>query len=166
MAMDFNKYAAKGNELLNKLAVRLGDEHNRDHAARVLRSTLHVLRDHTTIEESIQLIAQLPMMLKGIYVDGWKPGSIPRIRTLEDFAAEIIGKDGNAAWRDFSNKEEVLRDVRMVIETLAEYVSTGELEDVFSVMPKELKKTFTSWLPQPAIETRISQNGVNDKRRI
>jgi uncharacterized protein (DUF2267 family) len=150
MAMDFNKYAAKGNEFLNRLAAKLGNENDRDHAARILRSTLHVIRDHITVEESIQLLAQLPMILKGVYVDGWSSANMQvKIKTLDDFAAEIIGKDGNAAWRDFSNKEEVLEDVRKVVETLAMYVSYGELEDVFSVLPKEIKKKLLAWLPEP-----------------
>ncbi len=149
MAMDFNKYAAKGNEFLNRLSESLGEEANRDHAARVLRSTLHVIRDHITVEESIQFLAQLPMILKGVYVDGWSTSNMnSKIKTIDDFAAEVIGRDGNSAWRDFSNREEVIRDIRKVIETLAAYVSTGELEDVFSVLPKEVQRTFQLWLRQ------------------
>jgi uncharacterized protein (DUF2267 family) len=155
MALDFVKYAAKGNEFLNRLAQRLGSERDRDHAARILKSTLHVIRDHITIEESIQLLAQLPMILKGVYVDGWSPvASRDKMKTMEDFAAEVISRDGNAAWRDFSSKEEVLRDIRMVIETLAEYVSFGELEDVASVMPKDIRRTLAGWL-QSITETDI-----------
>ncbi len=147
--MDFNKYAAKGNEFLNRLAENLGNPDNRDHAARVLRSTLHVIRDYITIEESIQLLAQLPMMLKAVYVEGWSTAEKnTRIKTIDDFAAEVIHRDGNSAWRDFSNRDEVIQHIRKVIETLASYVSSGELEDVFSVLPKEIQRTFQLWLRQ------------------
>lgn len=147
--MDFNKYATKGNEFLNRLAESLGDPDDRDHAARVLRSTLHVIRDHITIEESIQLLAQLPMILKAVYVEGWSTSTrITKLRTIEDFATEVIERDGNSAWRDFSNHEEVIQDIKNVIETLAAYVSSGELEDVFSVLPKEIQRTFQLWLRQ------------------
>ena len=68
MALDFEKYAAKGNEFLNRLAENLGDE-DRAHAARILRSTFRGLRNHLTVEESFQLLAQLPMALKSVYVE-------------------------------------------------------------------------------------------------
>jgi len=37
---------------------------------RIVRSVFHVLRDMLSTEESLQLIAQLPMALKSLYMDG------------------------------------------------------------------------------------------------
>ncbi|MBL7849842.1 MAG: DUF2267 domain-containing protein, partial [Cyclobacteriaceae bacterium] len=71
MTIDFEKYAMKGNEFMNILARRLGDENNRDRAGRVLRHVFAVLRNHISPEESLQLLSQLPVAIKGVYVDGW-----------------------------------------------------------------------------------------------
>jgi uncharacterized protein (DUF2267 family) len=148
MTLDFEKYAMKGNEFLNKLAVRLGDENNRDRAGRILRSFFRTIRDHITPEESMDLLAQLPMALKGVYVDGWKLNkSHTRIRTLEEFASEMIRAEGNSAWRDFGSLEEVIQSVRAVIETLAQYISPGEMEEVANTLPGDLRKYFADWIP-------------------
>jgi uncharacterized protein (DUF2267 family) len=148
MPIDFEKYAAKGNEFMNQLAKKLGDESDRIHAARILRSTFRVLRKHLTQEESMQLLAQLPMALKSVYVEGWKINQAhSRIKTIEDFAAEVIQEEGNAAWRDFSNVEEAIQDVRAVIETLTSYVSREEMEEAFGTLPKEIKEVFITWIP-------------------
>ena len=44
---------------------------NRDKAGRILTAILHALRDIIPPAESLQLIAQLPMFLKAVYVNGW-----------------------------------------------------------------------------------------------
>lgn len=153
MPLDFNKYAQKGNEMVNRLAVKLGDEKDVHRAARILRSVLRALRNHLTVEESMQLLAQLPMALKGVYVDGWKfNGPQVRIHTMNDFAAEVIKEEGNISWRDFSMPEEIIAAIRAVWETLAEYVSEGELEDIAGVMPKKIQHEFRSWLPAESVK--------------
>lgn len=147
MALDFEKYAMKGNEFLNSLAKRLGNEDDRDRAARILRSVFHVLRNHLTVEESMHLIAQLPMALKGVYVEGWnihKTGE--KVKTLEELANEVIREEGNVAWRDFSNLDEVIAAVKAVAETMTEYVSGGQLQDMTGTLPKGLRRVFSEWI--------------------
>jgi uncharacterized protein (DUF2267 family) len=150
MALNFEKYAAKGNEFLNKLATRLGDVENRDRAGRVLRSVLRALRNRITIEESLQLLSQLPMVIKALYVDGWKPHrEFARIKTMQDFSEEVLKEDDLSAWRDFSSLEEATDAIEAVMKTLADYVSAGELHDVINLMPKEIKRHFLVWVHTP-----------------
>ena len=148
MNTNFNKYALKGNEFLVRLAKNLGNEKDLDSAFRILRSMLRVLRKHFTIEESLQLIAQLPIALKGVYVDGWNlHAKHSRIKTLEEFANETIMEEGNAAWRDFANLDDLTRAIKAVTLTLAAYVSPNELQEAFGTLPKELRDMFTAWIP-------------------
>lgn len=147
MALDFDKYAMKGNEFLNILAEKLGDPTDRDRAARIVRSVFHVLRNHLSVEESMHLISQLPMALKGVYVEGWRiHQEHQKVQSLEDLANEVIKEEGNVAWRDFSNIEEVLQAVRAVAETLTEYVSKGEMEEAVGTLPKGLRKVLSEWI--------------------
>lgn len=61
MPFNFSQYAVKGKEFVNQLAKELGDEKETDKAKRILTATLRVLRDLLPTEESVQLLAQLPM---------------------------------------------------------------------------------------------------------
>ncbi len=150
MTPNFEKYAAKGNEFLNKLAVRLGNVENRDRTGRVLRSVLRALRNRLSMEESLQLLSQLPMAIKSVYVDGWKiHHDFVRIKTIEDFAQEVMKEDGLSAWRDFSSIGEATDAIEAVMKTLADYVTAGELHDVIDLMPKEIKRHFTVWVHTP-----------------
>lgn len=141
MSLDFEKYAMKGNEFMHQLETNLGVA-DRGHAARILRSTFKVLRNHLTFEESLQLLAQLPMAIKSLYVDGWTRGANARIKTVDDFVVEIIQAEGNLAWRDFSSKEEILQAVRAVVETMRIYVSGEEMDQALATLPRKIQTIF------------------------
>lgn len=143
MTLDFNKYAMKGNEFLNSLEENLGND-DRAHAARILRSTFRVLRNHLTFEESLQLLSQLPMAIKAVYVDGWKKGKHKKIKTVDEFLTEIIQEEGNSAWRDFDSREDILDCVRAVINTMRLYVSAEEIDQAFGTLPGRLKEVLGS----------------------
>ena len=150
MALNFEKYAAKGNEFVNKLGGHLGDVGNRDRAGRVLRCVLRALRNRITMEESLQLLSQLPMAIKAVYVEGWKPHQkFTRIKTIEDFSEEVMKEDGLSVWRDFSSVEDTMIAIEAVTKTLADYVTAGELHDVIGLMPKEIKQHFMVWVHTP-----------------
>ena len=140
MPLNFEKYVAKGNEFVNLLMKELNTE-DRDHAGRILRSVFRALRNRLTVAESIQLLAQLPMFLKALYVDGWKfQQSKNRIKSMEDFAIEVMAEDGKASWRDFSNVDEATTSIKSVLRTLSKYVSPGEMNDMMDVLPQPLQQ--------------------------
>lgn len=141
MSLDFEKYAMKGNEFLHQLEMNLGTT-DRGHASRILRSTLRVLRNHLTLEESFNLLSQLPMAIKSVYVDGWKKSERRRIKNVDDLLSEIILEEGNSAWRDFSNREEILNAVRAVMETMRAYVSPEEMNQALGTLPKKIQYLF------------------------
>lgn len=143
MTLDFNKYAMKGNEFLHQLEENLGDNY-RNHAARVLRSVFRVLRNHLTFEESLQLLSQLPMAIKAVYVDGWKKGEHKKIKTVDEFLVEIIYEDGASAWRDFSSRDEIIESIRAVIRTMRIYVSAEEMDQALATLPGKLQEIFES----------------------
>jgi uncharacterized protein (DUF2267 family) len=137
MLLDFEKYAVKGNEFLNRLQENL-ETSDRAHAARILRSTLRVLRNHLTLQESLQLLSQLPMAIKCVYVDGWRAGDHKKIKTIDDLLVEIIQVEGDVAWKDFQDRDEILNAIRAVIGTLREYVSDEEIDQALGTMPRKI----------------------------
>lgn len=73
MALNFNQYAQEGNAFLNEYTKQLGVGKDTEKAGRIFVSIMHALREIISVEESLQFIAQLPMFLKGAYVNGWNP---------------------------------------------------------------------------------------------
>lgn len=126
MALDFEKFAMKGNEFINQLAVKLGDAENRERASRILRSVLHVLRNKLSLNDNLELLGHLPMAIKGAYVEGWKIHDQKDFNSLDDLIAAILKEDGKMAARDFRDADDVLKALRAVIETLIEHTEPEE----------------------------------------
>jgi uncharacterized protein (DUF2267 family) len=126
MALDFEKFAMKGNEFINQLAVKLGDADNRERASRILRSVLHVLRNKLSLDDNLELLGHLPMAIKGAYVEGWKVTHQQDFNSLDDLVEEILKEDGQMATRDFKDADDVLKALRAVVETLVVHAEPEE----------------------------------------
>lgn len=139
MSLDFEKYAIKGNEFVQLVADEL--KIPKDIAGRVIRAVFHSLRNRLTHEESFHLLAQLPLVLKGVFVDGWKfDTEFQRIKHLEDFLNEVRKEDGSSAGYDFGNDARAKITVSAVFKALHYFISEGELNNMIAVLPNELKK--------------------------
>ncbi len=137
MTINFDKHAQAGKEFLRKVAFELGDEHDTSKASRLLRATLHTLRDQSSFEESMQFLSQLPLFIKGIYVDGWNPGTRRNhFRHLDDFVMAVQHAGGFGVCE---NPLEKLHDVQSVMHVVAEYVSEGEMDDFRKTIPEGLR---------------------------
>ena len=138
MSIDFEKYAIKGNEFVSLITDALSVPKER--AGRIIRAVFHSIRNRLTHEESFQLLAQLPMSLKGVYVDGWKFNKdFKRITHLSDFLDEVRKEDGGLARYDFGDQLATKKAVSAVFNALQYFISDGEMEDVVNVLPAELK---------------------------
>lgn len=138
MALDFEKYAIKGNELVNLVAGEL--QVPPSSAGRIVRAVLHALRNRLSHEESFQLMAQLPMALKGVYVDGWKYNKdYVRISHTHEFLDEIRKEDGGLAGYDFGNDTRAKKAVAAVLKALSYFIAPGEIDHITGMMPAELQ---------------------------
>ena len=117
---------------LKDLAARLGTS-DRHLAYLALRTTLHALRDRLTVDEAAHLGAQLPMLVRGFYYEGWHPAGKPlREHSKEAFLAHI---EAEAHALDFDAEPAA----RAVFGLLAERVTAGEIADVKGVLPKPIR---------------------------
>ncbi len=139
--MNFEKYAAKGNLFIKELAQELGEPDNRAKAGRVLKAVLKALRNRLSHEESMHLLAQLPMCIKALYVDGWKLTQSPeKIRSVEEFIEEVRKHDVPRGELDFADKEQALKAVKAVFRVIKRHISDGEAQDVEAELPRQLKE--------------------------
>jgi uncharacterized protein (DUF2267 family) len=118
-----------------KELMRLLDWDDRQKAYLALRTTLHALRDRLTIEETAQLAAQLPMLVRGFYYEGWRPSGKPI--PVRDEAAFLEPID--AAFADDAGVDSELV-ARAVFTLLATHISAGEIEDVELILPVALRR--------------------------
>ena len=60
---------------------------NETEAWSVFRAVLHKRRDRLPVEETVQLAAQLPLVLRGKFYQGWQSRKVPdkSIRSQQDF---------------------------------------------------------------------------------
>lgn len=112
-------------------------------AFKALRAVLHCLRDRLSVDVTAHLGAQLPLLIRGLYYEGWHPAHKPdRIRNeaefLDEVSSEIIGPE----------PIDPLRVVRGVFELLNHHISPGEVEKVRGVLPKDLQHLWPE--PSPA----------------
>jgi uncharacterized protein (DUF2267 family) len=62
-------------------------------ALSALRAVMHQLRDRVTPEEAVDLAAQLPLIVRGIYFEAWRPARTPeKLHTKEEFIDGVAHK--------------------------------------------------------------------------
>ena len=131
----FDKTLQTTHTWLNEVGEVIGPDKQRCYHA--LRAVLHALRDRLTVEEVAHLGAQLPILVRGIYYDGYRPAGKPvRIRTEAEFLDEVAA--------GFTTAPEV--DARQaaiaVFGVLDRHVSPGEMHQVFQSLPAEIRGLF------------------------
>ncbi len=107
---------------------------SRHHAYSALRAVLHALRDRLAPEVTVKLGAQLPIVVRGIYYEGWHMAATPtKERHVEEFTAHIA--------RELPPQFPInaVAATRGVYEVLWEKLDPGEFEKVMAHLPAPLR---------------------------
>jgi uncharacterized protein (DUF2267 family) len=116
------------NDLLERLAWR-----ETQRAYRALRAVLHALRDRLSVNEASHLAAQLPMLVRGFYYEGYHPGGKPLPeRKKAEFLAHV-----KAEFADEGFDAETV--VKAVFYVLAKHITPGEVEKLKKSLPEEIR---------------------------
>lgn len=130
----FDKTIHKSNQFVKIVMREMGTDDRRI-AFGALRGALHALRDHLEVHTMAHLSAQLPMLLRGLFYEGWRPNAGPgHERHLEDFLTHVSEQ---LPPQLKAYPEEA---VRAVYVALAECVDGGELAKIIHQMPAELRR--------------------------
>jgi uncharacterized protein (DUF2267 family) len=122
------------NDWLNQL-MQLLDWNERQRAYVALRVVLHEIRDRLPVEEAAHLAAQLPMLVRGFYFEGWRPGREARPdRSAESFLAAI---DEAFAGDPGAYADSIAAAVFGLLERR---VSAGEVKDVRDSLPEGVRR--------------------------
>ena len=103
-------------------------------AYRLFKAVLHAVRDWISPEEAADLSAQMPLLIRGVFFEGWDPMKAPAVhRKRADFIARVQG--------DFVHDPLVLpaEDVGKVLALLERHLPGGEIMQVRQSMPKSMR---------------------------
>lgn len=133
-AVHFEKFTSEFEYWLRAIADEMDLEERPDIAFQAFRSVLHAIRDRTFPNEVFDLSAQLPLMVRGVFFEGYNLKDKPDKFNADEFL-EIIeqGFYGNTSI-------DAETAFRAVLTVLYEKVSEGEMEDIYGGMPKDIKK--------------------------
>jgi uncharacterized protein (DUF2267 family) len=99
-----------------------------------LRLVLHALRDRLLVNEAVHLSAEMPMLLRGLYFEGWEPAKAPIKRDREAFMSYV----SNGFRNDPAVDPETV--IRAVFSVISMHVSEGEVADVKNSLPEQLRR--------------------------
>jgi uncharacterized protein (DUF2267 family) len=130
----FDKTIEKTNSWLGQLQATL-DWDDRERAYHALRAVLHAVRDRLPPNEAVDFGAQLPMLVRGFFYDGWHPADKPlKYRHKQPFL-ERIAKSAPAI-----DAAELERVVTAVFALLSAELPQGERDQVRRALPAELRE--------------------------
>ena len=107
---------------------------DREHALAALRAVLHVLRDHLPLQAAVALGAQLPLLVRGMYYENWRPETRHDKPHAKGEIALLIGAE--LPWATKLDLEKVARTVFVV---LRHHIDPNEVEKLAHIMPKGLR---------------------------
>ncbi|NNK77235.1 MAG: DUF2267 domain-containing protein [Litoreibacter sp.] len=126
-------------EWVNELVERLDWSNHKD-ALRLLRVTLRQVRDHISHDEMAQFSAQLPLLIRGMFYEGWVPKNTPsKDRKLSSFVAAIEETISDVL------EYRGTQDIQTVFRLINARISRGETNDVRANLPEEIRELW----PEP-----------------
>ena len=122
-------------EWLRDIGEALGFDNERA-AYAALRATLHSVRDRLPVELVAHLGAELPMMVRGIYYDGWHPSEARRKQAHEEDFLDAMRRE-LAGHNELQHVAKVAQAVFQVIDWRLE---PGQVKHVVEALPHETRR--------------------------
>jgi len=156
----FERALQKADGWVKDLQSELGWD-DRHQAYEALGVVLHVLRDRLPVGSAVNLGAQFPLILRGLYFQDWDVSNSPeRYRHREDFLAHV--KAGLIQHRLDWVREETL--VQAVAWLLWDRLSAGELTAVCRALPASFRDYFEGSETPPDDEPPDPKGWLDESR--
>jgi uncharacterized protein (DUF2267 family) len=110
----------------------------------VLRVVLHIIRDCLPTEHAVQFSNHLPMLIRGLYYEGWRPSH--ELRVAREHALGILETELRPFAHDLSDIEEM---VTAVIDTILDGIDESSGEKLIRMLPPSLQKLWLTGNPDP-----------------
>jgi uncharacterized protein (DUF2267 family) len=122
---------------------------DRQVAWHVLGAVLHAVRDRLPVDLAAHLGSQLPILVRGLYYDQFRPSELPnRLRSLDEFL-QCVGEE-LAMTRPVNVREAT----RAVFQILSRHVNRGQTDKVRQSLPEEVRAIWHDDPDAPEIRGR------------
>ncbi len=109
-----------------------------------LRAVLQTLRDCLPVNLAVNFGAQLPMLMRGAYYDGWKPCRVPVALSREEFVAVVQSR------MKADRVIEPFEAVQNVLTVIANHIGRGEMHKIFNGFPSDMQVLFPAFTASAA----------------
>lgn len=140
--LNFDKFAHEAYNYINELADELGHPEELNRVLIIWRSVMHTVRDRIHLGEAFQIIAPLPMIFKGIYVEGWKYNEKPPLNYngIEEMKEEVKRRQALNGEEDFPWFLSTEKIILITLNSLCKFLSEGQLRQIADQLPLEIKE--------------------------
>jgi uncharacterized protein (DUF2267 family) len=121
---------------LDQITARIGPD--RQLAWKVLSIVLRQLRDRLPVELAAHLSAELPILVRGVYYDQYKPSNQPSDHDLDEFVQDV-GK-----WLSDVRPVDPREAIQAVFGVLSSHVPKGQIRKVQDALPEKLRAFWIS----------------------
>ena len=139
--VDVEKFVHEVNDYVNQLAIDLDHPNEQKRVLIIWRAVMHSIRDRITISESFDLIAPLPLILRGIYTTGWKYTESPPYdyTTVEQMKEQVESLQNQYGEQEFDWSRSTDDIISIVLDSLERYYTEGQMDHIRSQLPEDLK---------------------------
>jgi uncharacterized protein (DUF2267 family) len=128
----FDKTLQQTNIWLDEVMETVGPD--RQVAWHALGAALRALRDRLPVDMAAHLGAQLPLLVRGLYYDQWRPAETPtKERSREEFLAHVSEGLRNIRPVDVTDA------TRAVFQVLNHHVDPGQVGKVRGALPEPVR---------------------------
>jgi uncharacterized protein (DUF2267 family) len=101
-----------------------------------LRAMLQTLRDRLPADLAVHFSAQLPMLVRGLYYEGWEPSKVPIKMSREEFLPVVQS-------RIIADRViDPVETVQNVLAIVANHIHGGEMHKMMDVFPRDIQSLF------------------------
>jgi uncharacterized protein (DUF2267 family) len=105
-------------------------------AYKVLRAVLQTVRDRLPLDLAVHFGAQLPMLIRGLYYEGWEPSKVPIKMSRQEFLDTV--REKIVAGRVI----DPLETAQCVLSVAAKHIGVGEMTKVMHSFPHDMQSLF------------------------
>jgi uncharacterized protein (DUF2267 family) len=139
--LDFEKFVHEANKYFKDLAEMMGhpEEVNRSFIA--WRAVMHTLRDRIHTGEAMDMMSQMPMILKGFFAENWQYHEQPQDKfdTMDEMTSHVEKMQEQYGEVNFNWDMSTEEIISTVIDSMKKYLTDGQIDHMKSQLPEELE---------------------------